>query len=373
MNRQISPSPTLFKFLHDLQTRIHPRARAALVQAESITASEKRDRGQAELAAAAAAVEDEYRAGNLSAEDVLVRHSMASLHPAVRNMLQEAADDEGAAQLQPALAPIDINSESEDDTEADGDGEEEEEDDEAETLGHEWQTAKWPEVAAKAAVTATEVSRAEPVDSVVQSVCFVCVTHQDFHYTLGTATCPHTFCLSCVQQIETCPICRKKKGPATKWIKVLNSPSLMRVDSATGRTEVSVIPAHQRAASRASGPRPADSGTAEEDRQRSIAFMDDLNDPTRYHRRPGSSPIPSTSSGPIPSTSSGPIPSTSSGIRRTPVLIPAGRLQERRRRTQRQQPEVLDRVTTRSRSNPSNPNPNNRVDNSDDEGGEPAQ
>lgn len=247
LNRSIATAPTVFRLIHDLQTKVFPESWHHLAQADAGIAR-KVHPGQQKMAEEAEALQEEYRRGEISAQELLRKAAVQATNVHFRKILMEAAAADEEAESMPAGRAdpvIDITEDmqsdgSEPEDAVDSDIELEFEDMRART--HEWQPVDWPETmpAEEDAerMTLNRVLPHEDVDRVVVSVCIVCADHYDFHYVL--ANCCHQVCRTCFFQLDVCPECRAPRGPLDRAKKVSNKPSLIRVD-AEGRAENRIL------------------------------------------------------------------------------------------------------------------------------------
>ena len=250
LNRSIATAPTIFRFIHDLQSKVFPASKANLAQADAGTVL-KGNRGQEKMAEEARKLEEKYRTGEISAQELLREAAVKSTNAAFHKTLVDAAVAEQEAEDEampgrPSDPVLDITEEmqsdgSEEEEEEVFDSDEEQQADEIRQRSHQWQVVDWPEtvpLAVQEGMLMNQVQPHEDVNRVVLSVCIVCADHYDFHYVL--ANCCHQVCRSCFFQLDTCPECRAPRGTMEQARKVSNKPSLIRADAA-GRLENQIL------------------------------------------------------------------------------------------------------------------------------------
>lgn len=252
LSHSVAPAATIFRFIHDLQSKVFPESRANLAQADAGTVR-KGHPGQEKMAEAARDLEARYRSGEISAQELLREAAIQSTNAHFRKMLLAAAVAEQEAEAETAnrFDPVlDFTEDMRSDDGSEGEepfleSDEEQEAGEMRARSHQWQVVDWPEVGVPQGEERMQLNQVRPeedVDRVVVSVCTVCADHYPFHYVL--ANCSHQVCRSCFFQIDTCPECRADRGTLEQAKKVSNKPSLIRAD-AEGRLENRILTQRQ--------------------------------------------------------------------------------------------------------------------------------
>lgn len=251
LNRNVATAPTVFRFLHDVQAKIWPQSRAHITQADAGLVP-KIFNGRLKMLQAAEELEERYKKGEISAEELLKEAATQATNLEFRNMLVAAAAEDALDNTAATNRPdpvLQITQELVSDDEEDDaddphtDSEQEEEEADIRERRHEWRSVDWPETIgaddqAEDRLPSNRVLPEEDVDRIVVSVCTVCAVHFDFHLLL--AHCPHHVCRNCFAKLTECPICRKPRGTLAMAKTIANNPSLVRAD-AEGRQENEVL------------------------------------------------------------------------------------------------------------------------------------
>lgn len=248
MNGYIATAPTIFRFIHDLQTKVLPDTRVQLTQADNGVPRKCHPR-QLKAVEEAKKLEQSYKNGEISAEAVLRLSAGESFNREFSHMLRVAADADEPADPGRPDPVLDFTQDMYEADEEDGEGEQDSADEEEEyelaERRHEWTVIDWPELRPSSEQDAADlagnrVRPEEDVDRVVTSVCPVCSIHFDFQYVL--AHCDHQLCINCFNSVDRCPFCKRNKGTLATAKRVINNPSLVRTD-VLGRQENEILSA----------------------------------------------------------------------------------------------------------------------------------